>query len=62
MLTATSWSEVLNGHFSFLLSFPKMSSHIYLCAVEGMHGKIQKTMRGNKSGHTNVLPHLAEFT
>ncbi len=48
MLTATSLSEVLNGQFSSLLSFPKMSSHIDLCAVEGMHGKIEKTMRGNK--------------
>ena len=28
--------------------FPKMSSHIYLCAVEGIRGKIEKVMRGNK--------------
>jgi hypothetical protein len=48
MLTATSLSEVLNGQFSSLLSFPKMSWHIDLCAVEGMHGTIEKTMRGNK--------------
>ncbi len=62
MLTATSLSEVLNGQFSSLLSFPKMSSHIDLCAVDGIHGKIEKTMRGNKEGHTNVFPQLAEFT
>ena len=48
MLMATFLSEVLNGQFSSHVSFPKMSSHIYLCAVEGMHGTIEKTMRGNK--------------
>jgi len=34
--------------FSSLLSFPKMSSHFDLCAVDGIHGKIENTMRGNK--------------
>lgn len=48
MLKATSLSEVLNGQFSSHVSFPKMSSHIYLCAVEGMRGKIEKVMPGNK--------------
>ena len=62
MLTATSLSEVLNGQFSSLLSFPKMSSHIDLCAVEGIRGKIEKMMSGTKYGHTNIFPQLAEFT
>lgn len=38
----------MNDQFASLLSFPKMSLHIYLCAVDGMHGTIEKTMRGNK--------------
>ncbi len=58
MLTATSLSEVLNGQFSSLLSFPKMSSHIYLCAVDGIHGTIEKSMRGSyvpsKSFHVTL--------
>ena len=48
MLTATFLSEVLNGQFLSHVSFAKMSSHIYLCAVEGIRGKIEKVMRGNK--------------
>ena len=48
MLKATSLSEVLNGQSSSHVSFPKMSSHIYLCAPDGIHGKIEKTMRGKK--------------
>jgi hypothetical protein len=62
MLTATFLSEVLNGQFWSLLSFPKMSSHIDLCAVEGMHGTIEKTIRANEEEHTNLFPQLAEFT
>jgi hypothetical protein len=48
MLKATSLSEVLNGQSSSHVSFPKMSSHIDLCAVEGIPGKIEKVMHGNK--------------
>ena len=53
-----AYGEVLvrSGECNFrpILFFPKTEgSHIYLCAVEGMHGKIRKTMRGNKRRHTN---------
>ncbi len=61
MRTATSLCEVVNGQFSWHLFFPKMSSHIDLCAVDGIHCKIEKTRPGNKEGHTNELPQLTEF-
>lgn len=38
----------MNSQFSSHLPFPKMSSHIDLCAVEGIRGKIEKVMRGNE--------------
>ena len=56
MLTATSLSEVLNGQFSSHLSFLNMSSHIDLCAVDEVHGKIEKTMRDNTGAHEFILP------
>ncbi len=56
MLTATSLSEVLNGQFSSLLSFPNMSSHIDLCAVEGMHGKIAKNLWQHIGAHQFTSP------
>ena len=62
MRTATSLCEVVNGQFSWHLFFPKMSSHIDLCAVEGIRGKIAKVMRGNKLGYSNLFPQWAEFT
>lgn len=34
--------------------FHKLGSHIYLCASDGIHGKIEKRMRGNKEGHTSI--------
>ena len=42
--------------------FRKLSSHIDLCAVEGIDGTIEKTIRANKEGHSNLLPQLGEFT
>ncbi len=47
MRTATSLCEVVNGEFSWHVFFPKMSSHIDLCAPGGIHGKIETT-GGNK--------------
>ena len=47
MLTAMSLWEVMNGPFSSHLLCPKKSSHIDLCTVEGIRGKIEKVMRGN---------------
>ncbi len=61
MRTATSLCEVVNGQFSWHLFFPKMSSHIDLCAPGGIHGKIETT-GGKEKGYANLLPQLAEFT
>lgn len=40
----------------------KLSSHIDLCAVDGIDGKIEETMRGNKWEYSNLFPQWAEFT